>query len=484
MDWAGRIHDHRHSLFTLISASALALLCAGFLLDIPWAGLAAFGIVGLLVILLDFRILFYLLLFTLPLSNEIRLFEGFSLYVPTEPLTILLLGLSIIYVLMRPSLLRGAFWKHPITILIGLHLLWIGCSTITSTYPIVSVKYTLAKLWFIGTYYFLGGYLLKHGLTYRRLFWLLFIPTMGGIVYTLIRHAATGFLFDEVNRVMRPIFRNHVNYGVWITAMLPLMVLARTWYRKQSLGRLGIDLSILVTLVAIYFSYTRGAWVALACIPAFYLVIRYRMAVPAIAASLIGVLLFTATIFQGNKYLQYAPEFNKTIYHEDFSDHMSATFQMQDMSTVERFYRWIAAVRMSGEKPVTGYGPGNFVKNYKAYTVSSYSTYISDNEEGSSVHNYFLTMLTEQGVPGLLIFIALIVAAVLMIQRLYHRHEGPERAQILAIGCCFLVLLVNNFFSDLLEADKLGPLFFLCMVLLVRTELDQDKEEWPSRLED
>jgi len=34
-----------------------------------------------------------------------------------------------------------------------------------------------------------------------------------------------------------------------------------------------------------------------------------------------------------------------------------------------------------------------------------------------------------------------------------------------------MVLLVNNFFSDLLEADKTGPLFFLCLALLIR--LDQ-----------
>jgi len=168
----------------------------------------------------------------------------------------------------------------------------------------------------------------------------------------------------------------------------------------------------------------------------------------------------------------------RTIYHEDFSDHMTATFQMEDMSTVERFYRWIAAVKMFKERPVMGFGPGNFVNNYKHYTVTAYETYISDNEEGSSVHNYFLTMLTEQGIPGLIIFILMVIISILYFEKVYHNRQSQEaRNFVLALGSCFLALLVNNFFSDLLEADKLGPMFFMCMAILVRMDLDEDTSE-------
>lgn len=471
MTWADGIYRYRIPVFYTAAAGALLLLIAGFLLDVPYAGAAAFGVIGLLIVLLDFRILFFGLLLVLPLSNEIQLTDSFSLYIPTEPLSIILLGIALVYGLLHPKSLKGPFWKHPVTVIIGIQVLWIGISAVSSTHPMVSVKYLLAKMWFIVPYYFLAAYIVRDEPTFRKVIWMLFLPTLGGLIYVLVRHGSTGFLFDTVSSVVRPIFRNHVNYGVWITAMLPLMVLARTWYRKDTLMRLFIDAGIVTCLAAIYFSYTRGAWVALLCMPLFILILKWRAVKPALLVTSTGILLFIGIIFNENRYLQYAPDFNKTIYHEDFSDHMTATFQMQDMSTVERFYRWIAAFKMFRERPVTGFGPGNFVNNYKTYTVSAYETYISDNEEGSSVHNYFLTMLTEQGIPGLLLFIVLIVTVLFYFEKVYHEQTRPEgRRMVLAIACCFLALLVNNVFSDLLEADKLGPLFFLCLALLVNLD--------------
>jgi len=472
MAWADLIYKFRIPIFYAAAMAALTFLIAGLLIDVPYTGVIAFGFIGLLIVLFDFRILFYLLLSTLPFSNEIQITTGLSMYMPTEPLTIILLGLTVVYAALNPKLLKGRFWKHPITIVVYMHLLWIVFTAITSSFPLVSTKYIAAKLWFVVTYYFLASYLIRDQFAYRRVFWLIFIPTIAGIIYVLTRHAITGFVFDEVSNVVRPIYRNHVNYGVWITAILPLMVLARSWYKKDTLMRLSMNVAIILTLAAIYFSYTRGAWVALFCLPIFLLIVKWRLSKVAVITSLVGGLILVGVLFSNNRYLEYAPDFNKTIYHEDFSDHMTATFQMEDMSTVERFYRWIAAIKMFNERPVTGFGPGNFVNNYKTYTVTAYQTYISDNEEGSSVHNYFLTMLTEQGLPGLIIFIFLVVITVLYFERVYHKMpDAKERNFILALASCFLVLLINNFFSDLLEADKLGPLFFMCMAILVQWDL-------------
>jgi O-antigen ligase len=480
MPWGERIYRFRLPLFYACGAAALLLLIAGFLLDTAYAGLLAFGIVGVLIALFDFRILFYLLLLVLPLSNEIEVANGLSIYIPTEPLTIILLVIGVVYCLLHPQTLSGTFWKHPLTIIVIAHIGWVAISTVSSTHPLVSAKYFLAKLWFVSTYYFMAAYIIRTYRTFRRVFWLLFITTLAGMVYIMIRHASSGFLFDVVSSVVRPFYRNHVNYGVWITAIFPLILLARTWYKKDTLMRLFLNGSLVLNLAAIYFSYTRGAWVALICMPVFYLIVKWRAVKPALIASTAGILVFLGMIFNDNLYLQYAPDYNKTIYHEDFSDHMAATFQMQDMSTVERFYRWIAAFKMFRERPVSGFGPGNFVNNYKTYTVSAYETYISDNEEGSSVHNYFLTMLTEQGIPGLLIFVTLIVAVLLYFEAAYHRQDSMKgKNLVMALACCFLALLINNMFSDLLEADKLGPLFFLCMALVVnidRQALDMEEQ--------
>jgi len=478
MAWAELIYKYRIPVFYICAFLSLGLLVGGFIMDLPYAGVAGFGFIFLFIALLDFRILFYLLLFALPLSDEFQISSGLSMHLPTEPISIALLGLCIVYALLHPGLLKGRFWKHPVTIIVLIHLIWIVFTTITSSHPIISVKYIAAKTWFVVTYFFLAGFLIRDTVTIKRAIWLLIIPTIAGVLYVFTRHAATGFIFDSVSSVVRPFYRNHVDYGVWITAILPLIILARSWYRKDTLLRLFLTLSIILTLAAIYFSYTRGAWVALFCMPVFVLIIRMRLSKPAVLVSVIGAMIVTGFLFSNNRYLEYAPDYNRTIYHEDFSDHMTATFQMEDMSTVERFYRWIAAVKMFKERPVMGFGPGNFVNNYKHYTVTAYETYISDNEEGSSVHNYFLTMLTEQGIPGLIIFILMVIISILYFEKVYHNRQSQEaRNFVLALGSCFLALLVNNFFSDLLEADKLGPMFFMCMAILVRMDLDEDTSE-------
>ena len=70
---------------------------------------------------------------------------------------------------------------------------------------------------------------------------------------------------------------------------------------------------------------------------------------------------------------------------------------MEDISTMERVYRWVAGVEMVKDKPIFGFGPGTFYSAYKAYTLSSFQTYVSDNVDHSTVHNYFLLTFIEQG---------------------------------------------------------------------------------------
>lgn len=472
MPWASLIYKHRIALFYLCGFFGIAALIFGLFVNFPLLGLAPLAIVVLLVALYDYKLLFYALLFVLPISDEYEIVSGVRLYLPTEPIVLLLLALMIPLAINKHKVFKGAFWKHPLTVILIVNLIWIGFTSITSTYPIYSLKYLLAKVWFVGIYYFLASHIIKSKLQFKRWFWLLIIPSIAGIIYVMIKHGATGFLFDEINPSVRPIFRNHVNYGVWIAAILPLLFLGRTWYKRDTLLRLFFNIAILLTIAAVYFSYTRGAWVALVALPIFYLIIHFKFVNTVLTASLIGVLAFGIFLFSKNTYLKYAPNYETTIYHEDFSDHITATFQMEDMSTVERFYRWIAAIKMFQEKPILGFGPGSFVSNYKTYTVTSYETYISDNEERSSVHNYFLTMLTDQGIPGLLIFISMLYIILGYFQRVYHRIKNQtDKNIIIGVMGCFFVLLVNNVFSDLLEADKLGPMFFMCMAILVNYDL-------------
>jgi O-antigen ligase len=150
------------------------------------------------------------------------------------------------------------------------------------------------------------------------------------------------------------------------------------------------------------------------------------------------------------------------------------------MSARERVYRWIAAVRMSTDKPITGYGPRSFYYFYKPYTVTSFQTYVSRNPEHSTTHNYFLYMLVEQGWPAMLLYAALIYAIFAKAQRIYHRFKD-KFYRLVTIGITMTVAagFINNFFSELIETHKVATLFYIPLALLVILD-KKSKEEQES----
>lgn len=139
----------------------------------------------------------------------------------------------------------------------------------------------------------------------------------------------------------------------------------------------------------------------------FYFVMKWSLVKPALHAVIAVSVLGVSYIMYDNYYLRYAPDYKKTIYHDDFGSHFASTFEGEDVSSMERVYRWVAAARMVPERPLMGVGSGNFFDFYKKYGLGSFETYISDNKEQSTVHNYFLLMLVEQGFIGLAIFVLL-----------------------------------------------------------------------------
>ncbi len=147
------------------------------------------------------------------------------------------------------------------------------------------------------------------------------------------------------------------------------------------------------------------------------------------------------------------------------------------MSTVERFYRWIAAVHLFKQHPIVGVGPNGFVSQYKKYTVTAFETYISDNEEKSTVHNYFLLLLTEQGIPAVLIFCSFIVAILWTAEKTYHRINPEYKKYVMAFTLCIVVFLINNSLSDLVEANKVGSLFYMSAAILVNLTILANQQE-------
>ncbi len=442
------------------------------------AGLPIIVLIGYLAVV-DFRVLFFLLLASIPISTEFYFPNGLGTDLPTEPLMI---GLTLVYFLYAVSKRMDTdsvtFWLHPIALLLLLHISWIFFTTITSDLLFVSVKYALAKTWYVISFFGLTGLLIKSNNDFRWLFWVVFIPLLLTVLITLARHAMIGFSFEEVYTVFHPFHRNHVSYAALVALFFPFLWFSRKWYKAQTSKWWIIILAIPVFLVATYFSYTRAAYISLLIAASAYFAIKFRLIKYAILLASVAAIISLVFLADNNRYLDYAPNYDTTISHTDFDDLLEATYKGEDISTMERVYRWVAGFEMIQKNPVVGVGPGNFVSFYRQYTVNSFRTYVSENEDQSGIHSYYLMTAVEQGIPGIFIFLTLCFVVLIMGERIYHQTKDPLRKDIvMGLLLCLIIIDAFQIINDMLETDKMGPFFFISLAILVTTDIQNQRSE-------
>jgi hypothetical protein len=326
----------------------------------------------------------------------------------------------------------------------------------------------MAKLWFLGAFYVATWYILRDPRAFERLWWVFYIPMLISILYVFIRHIQLDLLFSEINTAIGLFYKNHVDYGCLMVLFYPLIWVAKRWYPKFSLPGLLLGAGLLLFPVAIYFSFTRIAIGLFLLYPIIIGILHFRLLRGAILLALITLFIGIGYLISDRSYLKYAPNYERTIYQDEFGNLLEATYKLEDLSTMERIHRWVAAGHMTQDYPWMGSGPGSFYPTYKTYTVKSFSTYMSHNPERSGVHNYYLMTLTDQGWPGLIIWFVLILGSLLFMDQLYHsgRLRSHDRQLLGALFCIFSGLLVINFMNDMIEHFKIGGLFFWILALV------------------
>ncbi len=460
------------SAFAFLGAVTIISLLAAFETGFSYFVLIPFALLVIYTGIVNFKILYFVLLAASPLYMEYSFSPTLGTDLPDEPLMIGLMFVTFGYLLSNRKALPTGYFTHFIIVALLAHVLWILISAIYSVNPLISLKVFLAKIWYVTTFSFLSAIVLKTKADIKKAFWCIYIPLTLTIVQVLIRHSLTGFAFEEINYQMWPFYRNHVNYASILSLFFPFILLARGWYKKGSFTRFLLTFSLLFYIVAIYFSYTRTAYLALLLIYPLYIVIQKKWMKPMLAGIAIVATILLINLFNRNNFLKYAPDFDTTIYHEDFGKHLSSTVEGKDLSSMERVYRWVAAVRMFKDHPWMGFGPGNFYPYYMHYTLSSFETYVSDNPERSTAHNYALFVLAEQGGVGLAIFLILTVVTLVYGEKIYHRMQDPDEKRItMTLLLVIMIVYINLMLSDMLESDKVGPFFFMSLSLLVAFDI-------------
>ncbi len=474
-----QIAPSTNRLWWILAVAILIGSGGAVLLDTPIFVLFPTVLFGIYITIVDYKKLYYLLFFSIPFSSNVGIGSS-SIDLPSEPITILLAGISVVYFLTNYRKMSFKFITHPVSLLLLLHLAWTLITTLTSEQFSFSAKFLAAKIWYVLPFYFLAAKLLYRDKVYKT--WL--FSTLAGIsltiVYVMVRHSAFGFSFDEINWVLGPFYPNHVIYASILTLFLPYIWESLAFFkRKSAYWWLMIGL-LLLFLIAIKFSYTRAAYVSVIALIGSYWLIRFNVLKYALILAVIVSSMGVRWIVQENHYLDYAPNFERTISNKEFDDLVEATYNLEDISVMERVYRWVAAFRMTSDHPYMGFGPGNFYSFYQPYTLRMFKTYVSDNPEKSGVHCYFLMTAVEQGIPGMLIFVLLMLSIIVTGERAYHLSKDPKiKRRIMANILAFLAICSLLIVNDVIETDKIGSFFFVSAALIVRLYIHA-RDESPS----
>ena len=441
---------------------------------------APFGFLFIVLLGINWKTAYWIFLFTIPLSIYISFADDtMAITLPDLPLMWLFLLLFCLLIARNPRSLPQWWWRDPLVLIVVLQFIWTIVAVIFSKMLFFSIKFLLAKTWLLVCFFVIPVWIFKEKKDFIKGFYIILVPTLLTVLVILVHHAFLGFKFDKVQRAMSGLYYNHVDYSTVISMLFPLLLIAVPLSKgKSPVVRGLLYFIILIFLAGIFFSYARAAVIGVVFAIFVGFAMRMRLVnfiMPVIYALMI---LLVAYMVPNNKYLAFRPDYNNTYMHKNFLDHVISTFRGKDMSSMERVYRWIAAVRMSQDEPVTGYGPRAFVYFYKPYAVTAFRTYVSRNPEQSTTHNYFIYMLVEQGWPAMLLYAVLIFAIFAKAQRIYHRFKDRfYRLVTMGVTMTIAVGFINNFFSELIENHKVAALFYIPLVMLVILDKKSRVEE-------
>ncbi len=423
----------------------------------------------------NWKLAYWIFLFTIPFSIQIDLAgDSMAITLPDQPIMWLFLLVFIVMYARNPKIIPEWWWRDKLVFVSALQFFWIVVSVICSQIVFYSIKFLLLKTWLVVCFLLMPALIFKEKKDYVIGFKMLFISTLLTVIVILIHHAMLGFRFEKVQKSLHiasdlTLYYNHVDYSSVTSQLFPLLIVA-FWYCRKSNWYIkwSLILVILIYIAGIIFAQTRAAYIAVFFGFAVGVAIRLKLVnliMPTIYGLIAAMLVF---MISNNKFMDFRPDYNKTYMHRDFASHLISTLRGRDMSSMERVYRWIAAIRMSKEHPFVGVGPRNFYYYYKPYAVTSFRTYVSRNPERSTTHNYYLYMLVEQGYPAMFLYALLIPMIFAKAQKTYHRFKDKfYRTVTIGLAMTIGAAFINNFFSELIETHKVGALFYIPLALLI-----------------
>jgi O-antigen ligase len=428
--------------------------------------------------------LLLLTLFLTPLSILISYLTGsagFDLSVPTEPVLALLLFITLFKLIVTREF-SARLLKHPVTVLIGLYLVWTLVSSLTSTLPGVSFKTLAYRMWFIAGFYLIAAQLFSNEHIARKYIIAYSSGLAVVVIYFLVRAGGAGLLNQQfAHSACYPFYNDHTSFGASMAFIMPPLTVILMRKSSGVISRVFMSAMIILFIAGFIFSYSRAAWVSLIAALALSFILWLRMPVRLLTVTAAG---FIVAIAFSAGWIWQKMDSTTEDSSADLGQHLRSSSNIStDQSNLERINRWKCAFRMTEEKSLFGWGPGTYQFNYGPFQKASDRTIIStDFGDAGNAHSEYLGTMSESGLPGALIYLLLTVFTVITGIRVWYREKRTFAGYFaLAVLTGVMTYVVHGIMNSFLDSDKIAALWWGFTAILVSMDI-REKERQTGRL--
>ena len=245
---------------------------------------------------------------------------------------------------------------------------------------------------------------------------------------------------NDINRRIRGPFSHYMTFSGFLLIsdllLLSSMIYAGRWRSPWRWAALA------VINAALLGSYTRNAWVALALSLTVLVVLRVpRLLLAYLPAAVLFVVLVPV------------PLLHRAVSIVD----------LRDASNYDRLCMLKAGFEMIRERPLFGIGPDLVKQRYPIYRPPSAPRY-----EVPHLHNSWLQIAAEQGLPSLAAYLALTVTSAALAWRRFRReggHRGPRADLYVGVLLALLAFnLAGLFENNWGDTEVQQPLLFVLAI--------------------
>lgn len=212
-------------------------------------------------------------------------------------------------------------------------------------------------------------------------------------------------MFSTITVRVYSTFGNPNVLGEYLLLMIPIAC-GFFFAADNRKTRLGGALAVVIMVVCLILTYSRGCYLGLLFAAAVFLVLLDRRFL------FLGILAVVLSPL-------YLPESVITRF--------ASIGNLADSSSSYRLKIWLGNLDMLRDFWFSGLGP-----DYEAY-ITIYPFYARNGIYAAHAHNLYLQILCDSGIVGLLVFLGLIVSFYRMMLTAI-RHERDRRARVLQIG--------------------------------------------------